>query len=124
MRFELFVAFRYLLAKRKQAVVSVVTLIAVLGVAAGVMALTIALALSSGMQNEFRSRILGATAHINLLRKDSRVLPDYEALLERLSETQEVSAASCHDLWPGSPVEQSAPGVGRDQRYGSENQRV
>ena len=94
MRFELFVAFRYLLAKRKQAVVSVVTLIAVLGVAAGVMALTIALALSSGMQNEFRSRILGATAHINLLRKDSRVLPDYEALLERLSETQEVSAAS------------------------------
>lgn len=94
MPFELFVAFRYLRAKRKQAVVSVVTLVSVLGVAAGVMALNIALALNAGMQTEFQKRILGATSHINLLRTDGVTLSGYRQLLERLSRLPEVSVGS------------------------------
>ncbi len=60
-------AIRYLRARRKQTLVSVVTLISVLGVSAGVAALIIALALSTGFQNEFQRRILGATSHVNLV---------------------------------------------------------
>ena len=66
MRFELFIALRYLLAKRRQAFISVISLISTLGVAVGVMALIIALALMTGLQGELRDRILGSTAHILL----------------------------------------------------------
>lgn len=64
MPFELHVALRYLLAKRKQAFISVISLISVLGVAVGVMALVIALALMTGLQGELRDRILGANPHV------------------------------------------------------------
>ena len=62
--FELHIALRYLLAKRKQAFISVISLISTLGVTVGVMALVIALALMTGLQQELRDRILGSTAHI------------------------------------------------------------
>lgn len=94
MKFELFVAFRYLRARRKQAVVSLVTLISILGVAAGVTALNIALALNTGFQKEFQRRILGATSHINLLRADKVVISDYEPLASRLGHLQDVSSVS------------------------------
>lgn len=94
MKFELFVAFRYLRARRKQAVVSLVTLISILGVAAGVTALNIALALNTGFQKEFQRRILGATSHINLLRADKVVISDYEPLASRLAHLQDVSSVS------------------------------
>ncbi len=94
MPFELFVAFRYLLARRKQTVLSVVTLIAVLGVTAGVMALIIALALNSGFQNEFQKRILGATSHINLLRTSNLAILDYDQLADRLGRVQGVVSVS------------------------------
>src|SRR5512140_716714 len=64
MPFELHVAVRYLLAKRKQAFISVISLISILGVAVGVMALVIALALMTGLQGELRDRILGSSPHI------------------------------------------------------------
>ena len=54
MPFELFVAIRYLLARRKQVVISIVSLLSMVGVAAGVMALIVALALNSGFQKEFQ----------------------------------------------------------------------
>ena len=63
MRFELHIALRYLLARRKQAFISVISLISTLGVAVGVMALVIALALTTGLQGEMRDRLLGAMAH-------------------------------------------------------------
>ncbi|MDA2938582.1 ABC transporter permease [Acidobacteria bacterium AH-259-A15] len=85
MKFELFVAFRYLRARRKQALISVVTLISVLGVTAGVMALNIALAANAGMKKEFRERILGATSHVNLLRAGQGPISDYEALADQSS---------------------------------------
>ena len=62
--FELHVALRYLLAKRKQAFISVISLISTLGVIVGVMALVIALALMTGLQGELRDRILGSNPHI------------------------------------------------------------
>ena len=60
--FELFVAVRYLLARRKQAFISLISLISVLGVAVGVMALLIALALMTGLQSELRDRLIGSAA--------------------------------------------------------------
>jgi len=68
-RFELFVAGRYLRAKRKQAVISVVTVISVAGVGAGVMALVIALAINNGFRNTLQRSLLGATAHVMILEK-------------------------------------------------------
>ena len=61
MNFEFYVALRYLKARRKQAVVSFVTIISVVGVTAGVAALIIALSLSTGFQEEFQERILAVT---------------------------------------------------------------
>ncbi len=62
--FELFVALRYLLARRKQAFISLISFISTLGVAVGVMALILALALMTGLQGELRNRIVGSAAHI------------------------------------------------------------
>ena len=66
--FELFVALRYLLARRKQAFISLISLISVLGVMVGVMALLIALALMTGLQGELRDRIVGSAAHVYVLK--------------------------------------------------------
>lgn len=94
MRFELFVATRYLLARRKQAVISVVTVISIVGVTAGVAALIVALALNNGFQSEFQSRILGATSHINLLRSGNLAILNHQALAERLQQLPEVVSVS------------------------------
>jgi lipoprotein-releasing system permease protein len=69
-RFEFFVALRYLRAKRKQAVVSVITLISVVGVSAGVMALVVALAINNGFRNTLQRNLLGATAHVTVLERN------------------------------------------------------
>ncbi|HSW50430.1 MAG TPA: hypothetical protein VLH09_09660, partial [Bryobacteraceae bacterium] len=66
-RFEFFVALRYLKAKRKQAVISLITVISIAGVAAGVMALVIALAVNNGFRNTLQRNLLGATAHVTIL---------------------------------------------------------
>ncbi|PYV93699.1 MAG: permease, partial [Acidobacteria bacterium] len=67
MKFELYVALRYLKAKRKQAVISVITVISILGVTAGVMALIVALAISTGFREDLQSKLLRGTAHINVM---------------------------------------------------------
>ena len=92
MRFELFVALRYLKAKRRQAVISVITLISVIGVAAGVCALVVALAINNGFRQELESRLLGATASIDLIRPANDGIKDYEPLAERLSKVPHVTA--------------------------------
>ena len=66
--FELFIAVRYLLARRKQAFISLISLISAVGVAVGVMALLIVLALMTGLQGELRDRIVGSTAHVYVLQ--------------------------------------------------------
>ena len=66
--FELFIAVRYLLARRKQAFISLISLISALGVAVGVMALLIVLALMTGLQGELRDRIVGSAAHVYVFK--------------------------------------------------------
>ena len=71
MQFELFVAARYLRAKRRQAVIGIITVISIIGVAAGVASLIIALAINNGFRQDLQDRLLGSTSHINLLRVES-----------------------------------------------------
>src|SRR5579884_3988021 len=94
MRFELFVASRYLRAKRRQAVVGVITAISVAGVAAGVSALIIALAITNGMRRDLQDRLLGSTAHVELMRVASDGIRDWRPLLERLRKLPHVTAAA------------------------------
>src|SRR5438093_512716 len=90
--FELHIALRYLLAKRKQAFISVISLISTLGVTVGVMALVIALALMTGLQGEIRDRILGANPHIYVWKTDG--IADYRAESEKLRELPHVIGAA------------------------------
>ena len=77
MPFELRIALRYLTARRKQAFISLISAISVLGVVVGVMALLIALALMTGLQGEIRSMILGTTAHISIFKSRSEGFENY-----------------------------------------------
>ena len=94
MRFELFIAARYLRAKRRQAVVGLVTMISVLGVAAGVASLIIALAINNGFRQDLQDRLLGSTSHVNLLRVESDGVKDWRPLLNRLSKQPHVVASA------------------------------
>lgn len=94
-RFEIFVAKRYLRAHRKEAVVSVVTIISVIGVAAGVMALIIALAVNNGFRNELQKSLLGATADVDIQAKEStNGIENWQDLILRLRKLPHVIAAS------------------------------
>jgi lipoprotein-releasing system permease protein len=94
MPFELQVALRYLTARRKQAFISVISSISVLGVVVGVMALMVALGLMTGLQREIRSRILGATAHISVFRSRSDGFDDYREVVERVRKAPRVQGAA------------------------------
>src|ERR1700691_1938769 len=94
MRFELFVATRYLRAKRRQAFIGVITGISVLGVAAGVASLIVALAVNNGFRQDLQARLLGSTSHISLLRIESDGIPDWRPLLAKLSGQPHVVAAA------------------------------
>jgi len=94
MRFELFIASRYLRAKRRQAVISIITAISIIGVAAGVASLIIALAINNGFRQDLQERLLGSTAHINLMRTQNDGIRDWRPLLDRLSKEPHVKAAA------------------------------
>src|SRR6204780_5481908 len=94
MRFELFVAVRYLRAKRRQAVVGIITLISIAGVAAGVASLIVALAITNGMRRDLQARLLGSTAHVQLMRVASDGIRDWRSLTARLEELPHVKAAA------------------------------
>lgn len=93
--FELFVALRYLRAKRKQAVISVITVISILGVAAGVMALVIALAINNGFRGTLQRNLLGATAHVSILEKEPGYgIENWRELAPKLATIPGVTGAS------------------------------
>jgi lipoprotein-releasing system permease protein len=94
MRFELFVAARYLRAKRRQAVVGVITAISVIGVAAGVASLIIALAITNGMRRDLQERLVGSTSHVDLMRVAGDGIRDWRPLLARLRKVPHVVAAA------------------------------
>ncbi len=94
MSYELFIALRYLRAKRRQAAVSVITGVAIAGIAVGVAALLVALALATGFREEVQDKILGGTAHLNLLKPDNSGIADYQALTQRIGKVAGVKAAA------------------------------
>ena len=95
MRFEFFIAARYLRAKRRQAVIGVITAISVAGVAAGVASLVIALAITNGMRRDLQDRLLGSTAHVLLMRQaGDGMRGDWRGLLAKLGSLPHVTAAS------------------------------
>ncbi len=94
MRFELFIARRYLRAKRRQAFIGIITGISVAGVAAGVASLVVALAINNGFRQDLQQRLLGSTSHISLQRVADDGIRDWPALMQRLSKEPHVVAAA------------------------------
>ncbi|MFZ0629907.1 MAG: FtsX-like permease family protein [Acidobacteriaceae bacterium] len=92
MKFELFVAARYLRAKRRQAVIGVITWISIIGVAVGVASLIIALAITNGTRRDLQSRLLSSTSHVELMRTMSDGIRNWRALTERLRHVPHVVA--------------------------------
>jgi len=90
--FELFIAARYLRARRRQAVVGLITAISVIGVAAGVASLIIALAITNGMRRDLQERLVGATAHVELMRTAGDGIRDWRPLITRLAQVPHVQA--------------------------------
>jgi lipoprotein-releasing system permease protein len=94
-QFELFIARRYLRARRKETVISVITVISILGVAVGVMALVIALAVNNGFRSTLQRNLLGAMAHINVLPKQpGEGIEDWQGMADKLAKIPHVTAVS------------------------------
>ena len=94
MRFELFIASRYLRAKRRQAFIGIITGISIVGVAAGVASLVVALAINNGFRQDLQQRLLGSTSHISLQRVADDGIKDWPPVMERLSKEPHVVAAA------------------------------
>jgi lipoprotein-releasing system permease protein len=94
MRFELFIATRYLRAKRRQAVIGIITGISIAGVAAGVASLVVALAINNGFRQDLQDHLLGSTSNVNLIRMQDDGIRDWKTVLDRLSKQPHVVAAA------------------------------
>src|ERR1700728_1379452 len=94
MRFELFIATRYLRAKRRQAFIGIITGISIVGVAAGVASLIVALAVNNGFRQDLQERLIGSSSHISLLRVADDGIKDWPPLVQRLSKQPHVVAAA------------------------------
>jgi lipoprotein-releasing system permease protein len=94
MRFELFIATRYLRAKRRQAFIGIITGISIVGVAAGVASLIVALAINNGFRQDLQDRLIGSTSHVSLLRVADDGIKDWPPLLDRLAKRPHVVAAA------------------------------
>src|SRR6202046_617467 len=94
MRFELFIASRYLRAKRRQAFIGIITGISIAGVAAGVASLVVALAINNGFRQDLQQRLLGSTSHISLQRIGDDGIRDWPPLMDGLAKQPHVVAAA------------------------------
>ena len=94
MRFELFIATRYLRAKRRQAFIGIITGISIAGVAAGVASLVVAMAITNGFRQDLQERLLGSTSHVSLQRIADDGIQHWPALMDRLSRQPHVVAAA------------------------------
>src|SRR5689334_14291341 len=94
MRFELFVATRYLRAKRRQAFIGVITAISIVGVTAGVASLIVALAINNGFRQDLQDRLLGSSAHVQLMRVADDGIRNYQDLLQKLQKQPHVVAGA------------------------------
>jgi lipoprotein-releasing system permease protein len=94
MSFELQVALRYLRAKRKQAVISIITVNSIMGVAAGVAALVIAIAINAGFRTVLQNKLLGAQPHITIQSKDGAGISDFVNMTKKIEGMDGVVAAA------------------------------
>jgi lipoprotein-releasing system permease protein len=94
MKFEWFVAKRYLRSPHRPAVLRLITAFSVLGVAAGVATLVIALSMNTGFRETLQDRLLGVSAHVRLTRPGAGGIHDYEALASKLAATPGVRSAT------------------------------
>jgi lipoprotein-releasing system permease protein len=94
MPYELVIALRYLTARRKQAFISVISSISILGVLVGVMALMVALGLMTGLQREIRGKILGTTSHVSIFRSGSEPFENYREVAEAVRGLPRVQGAA------------------------------
>jgi lipoprotein-releasing system permease protein len=100
MRFEYFIAWRYLRSRRTHAFVSIITAIAVLAVSVGIAALIFALALMNGFQAEIRTKLLQGTAHLNILKADGGEIENYAELTRHIAQVPGVVAAAATTYTP------------------------
>jgi lipoprotein-releasing system permease protein len=94
MPYEVFLALRYLRARRKRRLARATALMALLGIMTGVAALIVALALANGFRDEMREKILQGTSHLTVLRSDGREIDEHEEVSERLRRIDGVVSAS------------------------------
>jgi lipoprotein-releasing system permease protein len=94
MPYELLIALRYLTARRKQAFISVISAISILGVVVGVMALMVALGLMTGLQREIRGKILGTTSHVSIFRAGSEPFENYREVVDAVRSLPRVQGAA------------------------------
>jgi lipoprotein-releasing system permease protein len=94
LRFELFIAARYLRARRRQALVGFITIFSVLGITAGVAALILALAITNGMERDLQQRLLGATSHVELMRTQGDGIRNWRSLTDRMASEPHVAAVA------------------------------
>ncbi|HJU44934.1 MAG TPA: lipoprotein-releasing ABC transporter permease subunit [Vicinamibacterales bacterium] len=108
MPFELQVALRYLLAKRRQVFISVISLVSTIGVTVGVAALVISMALMTGLQGELQSKILGSSAHVFVFKPAG--IEDYRAEVEKIRHVPGVIGAAPAVMGKGMISGSGAPG--------------
>lgn len=94
MRYEWFIGLRYLKAKRKQTFISIITVISIVGVMVGVMALIVVLSVMSGFQTTLREKILGTQAHLVVLKASERGMDRYEDAVQKVEEVKGVVSAA------------------------------
>ena len=94
MKYEWFIGLRYLKAKRKQTFISIITIISIVGVMVGVMALIVVLAVMSGFEKTLKEKILGTQAHIVVLKANQEGMDHYDEVLKKVQEVKGVAAAA------------------------------
>src|SRR5437879_1721965 len=94
MPYEVFLAFRHLRSREKRRLARVTALIAVVGIAVGVAAMIVTLALANGFRDEMRDKILQGSAHLTVMPSDGQAMSDYRDVAARIAGLAGVTAAS------------------------------
>ncbi|MFH1288851.1 MAG: ABC transporter permease, partial [bacterium] len=94
MSFEWFISLRYLITKRRQAFIPIITLISIFGVAVGVMALITVLAVMSGFEKDLTDKILGTNSHIVIYQQGEKGIQDYEKVLGLIKNEKRIISSA------------------------------
>src|SRR5687767_11163207 len=94
MPYEIFLALRHLGSREKHRLARVTALLAVCGIAVGVAAMIVALALANGFRDEMRDKILQGSAHLTVMRSDGQPMPNHREVAARISSLVGVTSAT------------------------------